>query len=69
MVKCRSTYRIEGLDDLERHVRKVSDSVGCGEGFDNASSPDFFLLRCQVGLGLEGVTLSPAASKLVAREC
>jgi len=68
MADCRSTYRIEGLDDLERHLCDVSDSVSCGEAFKDVSPPEFLLSGSQVGLGLERVAFPPTTSELVARE-
>ena len=66
---CRSAYRVEGLDDLKRHIREVTNSVGCREALKDVSSPGFLLLRSEIGLGLEGVTVSPATSELVACKC
>ena len=68
MVDCRSTYGIEGLDDLERHLCDVSDSVNRREAFKDVSSPGFLLPGSEVGLGLERVALPPTTSELVACE-
>ena len=64
-----STYRIEGLDDLERHFCEVAESVGRGETSKHVFSPEFFLSRGEIDLGLERVALPPTTSELVARKC
>jgi len=68
MEDCRSAYRIEGLDDLERHLCKVSDGVSRREALEDVSSPEFLLPRSEVGLGFERVALPPTTSELVTRE-
>ena len=68
MVDCRSAHRIEGLDDLERHLCDVSDGVSRREASKDVSSPEFLLRGSEVGLGLERVALPPTTSELVTRE-
>ena len=65
---CESAYRIERLDDLERHLCEIADSMGNGEAFKDVLSPEFFLSRSEIGLRLGGVTLSPTTGELFFRE-
>ena len=69
MVDCESPYRIEGLYNLERHFCEVAEGMSRRETFKHVPSPEFFLSRGEICLGLERVALSPTAGELVAREC